>query len=455
GKINYKMRDAIFSRQRYWGEPIPIRFENEIPIPLSTSELPLLLPEIDKYQPTENGEPPLGRSKEFAEKNYELNTMPGWAGSSWYFLRYMDANNKEQLVSNEAQKYWNQVDLYIGGSEHATGHLLYSRFWNLFLYDLNYIDHAEPFKKLINQGMIQGRSSFVYRINGQNKFVSYNLKKDYDVQAIHVDISLVNHDILDLEAFKNWRADFNNAEFILEDGKYHCGYEIEKMSKSKYNVVNPDDIVEKYGADTLRMYEMFLGPLEQFKPWNTHGIDGVFRFIRKLWRLVYDEQGKLILNNEEPSKEALKILHKTIKKIEDDIEKFSFNTSVSSFMICVNTLQELKCHNRQIIHDLVITLSPFAPFITEEIWHSAFGYNTSISHANFPVYNESYIIENEFEYPISINGKVRSKIKLPLELSKEEIEKIISNSDTLDKWLEGKTPKKIIVVHGKIVNLVL
>ncbi len=456
GKLNYRMRDAIFSRQRYWGEPIPMQYKDGVAIPLATSELPLLLPEIDKYQPTETGEPPLGRAVDFAAKNYELNTMPGWAGSSWYFLRYMDANNDTELVSKEAQKYWNQVDLYMGGAEHATGHLLYSRFWNMFLYDLGIVSHSEPFKKLINQGMIQGRSSFVYRITGENKYVSFKQIKNFDTSAIHVDISIVDNDVLDLDAFKNSREEYANAAFILEeDGKYICGHEVEKMSKSKYNVVNPDDVVAEYGADTLRMYEMFLGPLEQFKPWSTHGIDGVYRFIRKLWRLVYDEQGKLLLTDEEPSKEALKILHKTIKKVEEDIAHFSFNTTVSTFMICVNTLQELKCHNRSILHDLAIALSPYAPHITEELWHTAFGYSTSISKASFPTFNPAHLVESEFEYPVSINGKMRVKINLPFDFSKEQVEQAVLASEAVQKWLEGKPPKKVIVVPNKIVNLVV
>ncbi|HEY8400198.1 MAG TPA: leucine--tRNA ligase, partial [Cytophagaceae bacterium] len=457
GKVNYKMRDAIFSRQRYWGEPIPIYYKDGIPYAFDEKDLPLVLPEIDEYKPTETGEPPLGRAKNFKTKDgypIELNTMPGWAGSSWYFLRYMDPQNKERFVSKEAESYWNEVDLYIGGAEHATGHLLYSRFWNKFLYDIGYVSSEEPFKKLINQGMIQGRSNFAYRVTGTNKFVSYNLRKQYDTTPIHVDVNMVYNDVLDIEAFKAWRDDLKDAEFILEDGKYICGSEVEKMSKSKFNVVNPDDIVEKYGADTLRLYEMFLGPLEQFKPWNTNGIEGVHKFLKKLWKLFHDDAGNLNLSDAEPSKEELKILHKTIKKVEEDIERYSFNTSVSTFMICVNELSALKCNNRSILTDLTIILSPYAPYIAEELW-SLLGHGTSIIHASFPQWKEEYITEDSFEYPVSVNGKMRAKISLPLTLSKEEIEKRVLESDSVQKWLDGKDPKKVIVVPNKIVNLVV
>lgn len=457
GKVNYKMRDSIFSRQRYWGEPIPIYYKDDIPHTFDEKDLPLVLPEIDEYKPTEAGDPPLGRAKNWITKDgypIELNTMPGWAGSSWYFLRYMDPANDNRLVSKEAEAYWNQVDLYIGGAEHATGHLLYSRFWNKFLYDIGYVSSKEPFKKLINQGMIQGRSNFVYRVNGTNKYVSYNLKKDYETTPLFVDVNIVDNDVLDTEAFKKWRPDFTDAEFILEEGKYICGHEVEKMSKSKYNVVNPDDIVEKYGADTLRMYEMFLGPLEQFKPWNTNGIDGVFKFIKRLWKLFHDEQGNFKVEDKEASKEELKILHQTIKKVEEDIERFSFNTSVSTFMICVNKLTELKSNNKKILQDLVIILSPYAPHISEELWY-LLGNKESISKASYPQWKEEYMTESNFEYPISINGKMRAKIDLPLTLSKEEIEKRVLESDVVQKWLEGKPPKKVIVVPNKIVNLVI
>ena len=456
-KINYKMRDAIFSRQRYWGEPIPIYYKDEIPYPFEEKDLPLVLPEIDEYKPTETGEPPLGRAKNFKTKEgypIELNTMPGWAGSSWYFLRYMDPKNDKRLVNAEAEKYWNQVDLYIGGSEHATGHLLYSRFWNKFLFDLGYVSSEEPFKKLINQGMIQGRSNFVYRVNGTNQFVSYNLIKDYKTTDLHVDVNIVHNDVLDTEAFKKWRPDLANAEFILEDGKYICGNEVEKMSKSLYNVVNPDDVVEKYGADTLRLYEMFLGPLEQFKPWNTNGIEGVYKFLRKLWNLFYDTSGSFNVSDAEPSREELKILHTCIKKVEEDIERYSFNTSVSNFMICVNGLSAAKCNKKKILENFLILLSPYAPHIAEELWHKL-GHTATISQASFPQYKEEYLTEDNFEYPISINGKMKVKLNLSLALTAAEIEKEVLESENVQKFLEGKTPKKVIVVPNKIVNLVI
>ncbi|HWZ21044.1 MAG TPA: leucine--tRNA ligase, partial [Cytophagaceae bacterium] len=379
-RTQYKMRDAIFARQRYWGEPIPIYYKDGIPMTMDEKDLPLELPQIDEYKPTETGEPPLGRAKNYTYKGYplELSTMPGWAGSSWYFLRYMDPKNITRFVSEKAEKYWNQVDLYIGGAEHATGHLFYSRFWNMFLYDMGFVTSPEPFKKLINQGMIQGISNFVYRITGSNKFVSLGLKDTYETTALHVDVSFVQNNSLDTEAFKNWRDDFKDAEFILEDGKYICGAEVEKMSKSKYNVVNPDEICNKYGADTLRMYEMFLGPLEQFKPWNTAGIEGVYKFLRKLWRLFYNEQDQLVITDKAPTPEELKILHKTIKKVEEDVERHSFNTSVSTFMVCVNELSALKCTSKEILEELLIVLSPYAPHITEELWEKS-GHKESIS----------------------------------------------------------------------------
>jgi leucyl-tRNA synthetase len=457
GKVNFRMRDAIFSRQRYWGEPIPVYYKDGIPYTLNENDLPLVLPEIDEYKPTETGEPPLGRAKDFKTKEgypLELNTMPGWAGSSWYFLRYMDPRNEKEFVGKEEEKYWNQVDLYIGGAEHATGHLLYSRFWNKFLYDLGYVSSEEPFKKLINQGMIQGRSNFVYRINGTNKYVSYGLRREYDTTPFHVDVNIVHNDILDLEAFKKWRPDLQNAEFILEDGKYHCGHEVEKMSKRWFNVVNPDDVIEIHGADTLRLYEMFLGPLEQFKPWNTQGIEGVHKFLRKLWRLFYDEKTGLKVTDEEPSAEEFKVLHQTIKKVEEDISRFSFNTSVSTFMICVNSLSDLKCSKKSILQDLVIVLSPYAPHIAEELW-KALGNKESITYAKYPQWDDKYLVENTFEYPISINGKLRAKMTFSLDTTPAEIEKSVLASENVQKWLEGKTPKKIIIVPKKIVNLVM
>ena len=433
-----------------------------MPYLVNEKDLPVILPEVDKYLPTEDGDPPLGRAENF---NYtpegdseayplEMSTMPGWAGSSWYWYRYMDAHNEEAFVDKEIQEYWQNVDLYIGGSEHATGHLLYSRFWNKILFDLGHINQEEPFKKLINQGMIQGRSNFVYRVKGQNKFVSKGLRKEYDTIAMHVDVSLCRNDELDIESFKNWRPDLADAKFILEDGKYICGWEVEKMSKSKYNVVNPDDIIERYGADTLRLYEMFLGPLEQFKPWNTNGIDGVRKFLSKLWRLFHNEQGSFIVSDAEPSKDELKTLHKTIKKAEDDIEQYSFNTSVSAFMICVNELSALKCNNRAILEDLLVVVSPYAPHISEELWR-LLGHETSINNASYPVYNEDFLKEDDIEYPVMINGKMRAKIKLSVDLNPKQIEESALANETVQKWLEGKVPKKVIVVPKKIVNLVI
>lgn len=454
-KINFKMRDSIFGRQRYWGEPIPVSYDSDgMPVIFKDSELPLILPPIDEYRPTEAGDPPLGRNKDFVAKNIELSTMPGWAGSSWYYLRYMDPKNSDRLVGKDEEKYWNQVDLYIGGAEHATGHLLYSRFWNKFLKDIGYVSSEEPFAKLINQGMIQGRSNFVYRVKGSQKYVSYNLRKQYDTTPLHVDVNIVNNDVLDTDAFKAWRPDFAEAEFILEDGKYICGSEVEKMSKSLFNVVNPDDIVAKYGADTLRLYEMFLGPLEQFKPWNTNGIEGVYKFLRKLWNLSHDENGKLNISDAEPTKEEYKALHKTIKKVEEDIERFSFNTSVSTFMICVNELGSLKCNKKKILSDLLIVLSPYAPHIAEELW-SEFGNKESILKATYPAFKQEYLTEASFEYPISINGKMRVKLDLPLNLTNQQIEETVLSNDQVQKWLEGKAPKKVIVVPNKIVNLVI
>ena len=454
-KVNYRLRDAIFSRQRYWGEPFPVYYKDSLPYMLDESRLPLELPEIDKFLPTEKGEPPLGRAKgwEIDGNPLELNTMPGFAGSSAYYLRYMDPKNDKALVSPEANGYWRNVDLYIGGTEHATGHLIYSRFWNKFLFDLGIVCEEEPFKKLINQGMIQGRSNFVYRIKDTNTFVSLNLKNQYETTQIHCDVNIVSNDILDIEKFKTWRPEFANAEFILEDGKYICGWAVEKMSKSMYNVVNPDDIVEKYGADTLRLYEMFLGPLEQSKPWDTNGIDGVHRFLKKLWSLFFKD-GNLLVNNDEPTADELKTLHKTIKKITFDIENFSYNTSVSAFMICVNELFTLKCSKKAILEPLVILLAPFAPHIAEELYH-ALGNTETVCDATFPVCNEAYLVESSVKYPISFNGKVRFTLELPADMSKEEVEKTaLANEQTL-KQLGGNSPKKVIVVPGKIVNIVI
>ncbi|MDK2851961.1 MAG: leucyl-tRNA synthetase [Proteiniphilum sp.] len=455
-RINYRLRDAIFSRQRYWGEPFPIYYKDGMPYTLPEEELPLELPEVDKFLPTETGEPPLGRAKNWHTKDgypLELNTMPGFAGSSAYYLRYMDPHNDEALVSKEANSYWRNVDLYIGGTEHATGHLVYSRFWNKFLFDIGVVCEDEPFQKLVNQGMIQGRSNFVYRIKGSNRFVSYNLKDQYEVTPIHVDVNIVHNDILDIEAFRNWNPEYQTAEFILEDGKYICGWAVEKMSKSMFNVVNPDDIVSRYGADTLRLYEMFLGPLEQSKPWDTNGIDGVHRFLRKVWNLFYQSEA-LALTDEEPSPEALRVLHRLIKKLTSDIEQVSFNTSVSAFMICVNELTAMRCRNRSILSELVVCLAPFAPHIAEELWH-ALGNETSVCDAAWPAWNEEYLKEDTFPYAISFNGKSRFVIEFAADATREEIEQAVLVHPNSQKWLEGKTAKKVIIVPGKIVNVVL
>ena len=455
-KVNYRLRDAIFSRQRYWGEPFPVYYKDGVPHLLDESQLPLLLPEVDKFLPTETGEPPLGRAKNWCTPEgfpLELNTMPGFAGSSAYYLRYMDPHNNDALVSKEADEYWQDVDLYIGGTEHATGHLIYSRFWNKFLYDLGIVVKPEPFKKLINQGMIQGRSNFVYRIKDTNTFVSAGLKKDYDVTPIHVDVNIVSNDVLDTDKFRAWRPEFNNAEFILEDGKYVCGYAVEKMSKSMFNVVNPDDIVERYGADTLRLYEMFLGPLEQSKPWDTNGIDGVNRFLKKLWGLFY-KGDTLLVTDDAPSKEALKSLHKLIKKVTWDIENFSYNTSIAAFMICVNELTALKWHCRSILEQLIVVLAPFAPHIAEELWHTL-GNTTTVCDAKWPKFNEEYLKESTVTMAVSFNGKARFNIEVAAGTPQPEIEKIALEHEGAAKWLEGKTVKKIIVVPNKIVNIVL
>jgi len=456
GKINYRLRDAIFSRQRYWGEPFPVYYKEDLPYMLDDTKLPLELPEVDKYLPTEAGEPPLGHAKNWETEEghrLELNTMPGFAGSSAYYLRYMDPHNNDALVGEEANEYWQDVDLYLGGAEHATGHLIYSRFWNKFLYDINKVCKDEPYKKLINQGMIQGRSNFVYRVQGTNTYVSNGLKDQHETTEIHVDVNIVKNDVLDTEAFKNWMPEYKDAEFILEDGKYHCGWAVEKMSKSMFNVVNPDIIVEDYGADTLRLYEMFLGPLEAHKPWDTNGIDGVHKFLKKLWRLYFKGE-QFAVSDEAASKDEMKVLHKTIQKISSDIEKFSFNTSVSAFMICVNELGSLKCNKRDVLEPLAIMMAPFAPHIAEELW-SMLGHSESVTKAAWPVFEEKYLVEDSFEYPVSFNGKMRFKKAYAMDMSKDDIAADIVNTPEAQKWIEDKTPKKIIVVPKKIINIVL
>ena len=456
-KVNYRLRDAIFSRQRYWGEPFPIYYdENNQPQALDESQLPLQLPEVDKFLPTETGEPPLGRAKGWVTTDgypLELNTMPGFAGSSAYYLRYMDPHNDKELVSHEANEYWRQVDLYVGGTEHATGHLIYSRFWNKFLYDYGFVCEVEPFRKLVNQGMIQGRSNFVYRIKDTNKFVSLNLKDQYDVTPIHVDVNIVHTDALDIEKFREWRPEFKNAEFILENGKYICGWAIEKMSKSMFNVVNPDDIVDRYGADTLRLYEMFLGPVEASKPWDTNGIDGVNRFLKRLWALFY-KGDNMQLTDEKPSAEALKSLHKLIKKVSGDIETFSYNTSVAAFMICVNELTSMKCRAREIYEPLVVLLAPFAPHIAEELWH-VLGHDTTVCDAQWPTWNEDYLKESTVKYTVLFNGKPRYNIEVPAGTAQDEVQRIALSDEGAARWLDGKQPKKVIVVPNKIVNVVV
>lgn len=470
-KVNYRLRDAIFSRQRYWGEPFPVYYKEGLPYMLPLDKLPLELPEVDKYLPTESGEPPLGRATKWAwdEANekvvetskidhktifpLELNTMPGFAGSSAYYLHYMDPYNDQELVSKEKDEYWRNVDLYIGGTEHATGHLIYSRFWDKFLFDIGVSCEDEPFKKLINQGMIQGRSSLVYRINGTNTFVSYNLKDKYETSEIHVDVNIVHNDVLDIDRFKAWRPEYETAEFILEDGKYVCGWNIEKMGKRYHNVVNPDDVAEKYGADTLRMYEMFLGPLEQSKPWDMNGIDGVHRFLRKVWSLFYKGE-EFVVIDEEPTKEELKSLHKLIKKVSADIESFSFNTSVSAFMICVNELTSLKCNKKAILQELVTLLAPFAPFVSEELW-SALGNTTSVCDAKWPAFNEEYLAEDSFKYGVAFNGKVRFELEFSADAVQADVEKAVLSHELAQKWLDGKTPKKVVFVPKKMINVVL
>ncbi len=459
GKINYRLRDAIFSRQRYWGEPFPVYYKGETAYVLEDDKH-VTLPTVDKYLPTSIGEPPLARAKKedwnvFEGDRMETNIMPGWAGSSWYFLRYMDPNNEGEFCAKEKSDYWGQVDLYIGGAEHAVGHLLYSRFWTKFLYDRGFIGFDEPFKKMINQGMILGRSSFVYRIKDTNTFVSFDKRKEHKTTRLHVDIDFVDNDVLDLEKFKNWREEYADAEFILnEDGKYLCGHEVEKMSKSKYNVQTPDNLVEDFGADTLRLYEMFLGPLEQFKPWDVKGINGVHNFLRKFWRLVHDAENNFEVSDETPTKANYKTLHKTIKKVEEEIERHSFNTVVSTFMICVNELTEQKCNNREIISDFTVLLSAYAPHIAEEIW-SNLGNETSVTGADFPTFNASYLVENEVNYPVSFNGKMRFKITLPATMTKEQVGVEVLKHEKTAHYLEGKSPKKVIVVPKRIVNIVI
>ncbi|MBQ5706048.1 MAG: leucine--tRNA ligase [Bacteroidaceae bacterium] len=471
-KVNYRLRDAIFSRQRYWGEPFPIYYKNGVPCPIPEECLPLELPEVEKFLPTESGEPPLGHAKLWAwdtvnlcvvdkalvdEKTVfplELNTMPGFAGSSAYYLRYMDPKNNKALVGEEVDKYWQNVDLYVGGTEHATGHLIYSRFWNKFLFDLGYSVNDEPFKKLVNQGMIQGRSNFVYRVKDTNTFVSLNLSKEYDVTPLHVDVNIVTNDVLDIDAFRAWRPEYKDAEFILENGKYICGWAIEKMSKSMFNVVNPDTIVENFGADTLRLYEMFLGPLEQSKPWDTNGIDGCHRFLRKVWNIFFDRDDKLQLTDDEPTRDELKAIHRLIKKVSEDIPVFSYNTTVSAFMICANELASLKCNKRAVMELFVIVLSPFAPHICEELW-AALGHETSVCDAQWPAFNEEYLKEDSVKYTISFNGKARFTMDFATEAGREEIEAAVLANEMTQKYIDGKSIKKIIVVPKKIVNIVV
>ena len=476
-KVNYRLRDAIFSRQRYWGEPFPVYYKDEMPYMVPVECLPLELPEVDQYKPTETGEPPLGHAQKWAwdtEKNevvdkklinnttvfpLELNTMPGFAGSSAYYLRYMDPHNDEALVGKEADEYWKNVDLYVGGTEHATGHLIYSRFWNKFLFDMGVSCTEEPYQKLVNQGMIQGRSNFVYRVNSDDHskapvFVSLGLKDQYEVTPIHVDVNIVNADVLDIEAFKNWRPEYENAEFILEDGKYICGWAVEKMSKSMFNVVNPDMIVEKYGADTLRLYEMFLGPVEASKPWDTNGIDGCHRFLKKLWGLFYSRDGQFLPTDEEPTADQLKSVHKLIKKVSHDIEHFSYNTSISAFMICVGELQQMKCRNKQLLQDVVVLLAPFAPHVAEELWHQL-GNETTVCDARWPEFNEKYLVESEIQLTVSFNGKARYQKKFPADAQSDTIQKEVLEDERSQKYLEGKQVIKVIVVPKKIVNIVI
>ncbi len=457
-QVNYKMRDAGWSRQRYWGEPFPVVYRNDMPYPMNDNELPLTLPDLNNFKSSGTGEGPLANLNEwihFSENaKRDSNTMPTHAGAAWYFLRYMDPHNDKEFANKKALDYWNQVDVYIGGAEHAVAHLLYSRLWVKILHDLGFLNFDEPFKKLINQGMITGSSRFVYRIRDTNRFVSFGLKDGYETDSLHVNVNIVNDLELDTEAFKKWKPDFANAEFILEDGKYICGSANEKISKSYFNVVNPDEIIDKYGADTLRLYEMFLGPLEQSKPWSTSGIDGVYKFLRRFWNLFHDNQGNWNVSDTEPTKEEWKALHKVIKKVDYDVEHFSFNTSVSEFMICTNELSSLKCNKRAILEPLTIVLASYAPHITEELWEKL-GHKDSILNASYPAFNESYLKENDFEYPISINGKVRAKMNFALDMPLSDMEKIVMASEAVQKWTEGKAPKKVIIVPGRIVNIVL
>ncbi|RTQ51409.1 leucine--tRNA ligase [Hymenobacter gummosus] len=459
GKINYRLRDAIFGRQRYWGEPIPVYYRDGMAFGVAEADLPLVLPEIDEYKPTETGEPPLGRAQDWKYRgqfDFELSTMPGWAGSSWYYLRYMDPSNRDRFVGEEAEQYWQNVDLYMGGAEHATGHLLYSRFWHLFLKDYGLVSTEEPFQKLINQGMILGRSNFVYRINGTNTFVTASKRKDYETTPLHVDVNIVEDDVLDVEAFRNWREDYAGAEFILEDnGTYVCGVEVEKMSKSKYNVVNPDTLIERYGADALRLHEMFLGPLEQYKPWNTQGMTGVSGFLKKLWRLFYPEDRDWAVTDEAATPAELKALHKAIKKAQEDIERFSFNTSVSTFMICVNELAALNCRKRAILEPLTVLISPYAPHLAEELWEQLGHAAGSLSTAPFPEFKEEYLVEDTVNYPVAINGKVREQMQFAASATAAEIEEAVRATDILARFAEGKPAKKVIVVPGRMVNVVV
>ncbi len=453
-KVNYKMRDAAFSRQRYWGEPFPIQWKEGVAIALNEAELPLLLPEVDSYSPGPEGEGPLANIPEWVKRELETNTMPGYAGSSWYFLRYMDPHNAATFCDRKVSDYWNQVDLYIGGTEHAVGHLLYSRLWTKVLCDLGYIGFDEPFRKLLNQGMIQGASRFVYRVHGTQQYVSAGLIGQYQVDKLHVDVNIVDGMELDTEAFKQWKPEYATASFVLEDGKYICGAEVEKMSKSKFNTVNPDTLVEKSGADTFRMYEMFLGPVDQSKPWDTKGIEGLHRFIKKLWRLFFDELKGKQWNEEKAVPAELKVLHRAIKKIEDDTERFSFNTAVSTFMICVNELSDLKCHKQEVLEQLLILLTPYAPHIAEELWHQL-GHTSFILDASYPAYNASYTAESSKEYPVSINGRVRTNINITLDATEEQVKEIVLGNEMVQKWMEGKPLKKLIFVKGKMINVVI
>jgi leucyl-tRNA synthetase len=453
-KVNFRMRDAAFSRQRYWGEPFPIQWKNGIAYPLSESELPLLLPTVENYGPGPDGEGPLANIEDWKANHFETNTMPGFAGSSWYFLRYMDPHNTTEFCDRKVSDYWGQVDLYIGGTEHAVGHLLYSRMWTKALFDLGHIGFDEPFKKLLNQGMIQGSSRFVYRKRGTQVFVSAGLAKTMEVDQLHVDVNIVDGQVLDTEAFKKWKPDYANATFELEDGKYICGVEVEKMSKSKFNTVNPDVLVDKYGADTFRMYEMFLGPVEQSKPWDTKGIEGVHRFLKKLWRLFYDEMKGQMWVDEKATPAELKVLHKTIKKIEEDTERHSYNTAVSSFMICINELFDLGCHKKEVLEQVLVLLAPYAPHISEELW-SLIGNQGLVIDAAFPMFDAQYVTETSKEYPVSINGKVRTNIAIDLDATEAQVHEIVLNNALIQKWIEGKPIKKLIFVKGKMINVVL